>query len=158
MKLKRLANVLVNNGTANTGSAGVSPTSSNKFAQHPVESRDGVALHECGRDARGPSICGPGIRGLRWLAGAVAACLLLFPLEALARVGGGQSYGGGGGHGGSGGGSGGAIIGLVRVLVWLTVEYPAVGVPVDICVVGFVVYRFARRGKKGSEAFSSSPI
>jgi hypothetical protein len=87
----------------------------------------------------------------------VAACLILFPLEALARVGGGHSYGGGGGHGGSGGGGGGgAIIGIVRILVWLTVEYPAVGVPVDIVVVGFVVYRFARGGKKASETFSSA--
>lgn len=98
------------------------------------------------------------ISGLLWLAGAIAACLLLFPLEVLARVGGGQSYGGGGGHGGSGGGSGGAIIGVVRILVWLTVEYPAVGVPVDVAVVGFVIYRFVRRGTKKSEAFSSSPI
>src|SRR6186713_2396228 len=63
------------------------------------------------------------------IAGAVAAWLLLYPLEAFARVGGGGSYSGGG-HGGSsgGGGDGGAIIGIVRLLVWLTVEYPAVGV------------------------------
>jgi hypothetical protein len=79
-------------------------------------------------------------------------------VEALARVGGGHSYGGGGGHSGSGGGSGGAIIGVVRILVWLTVEYPVVGVPVDIAVVGFVVFRFVRRGKKDSEAFSSSSV
>jgi hypothetical protein len=87
------------------------------------------------------------------LAGA-GACLALFPSEVLARVGGGQSYGGGGGHGGSGGG-GGAIVGIVRMLVWLTIEYPAVGVPVDIVVVVFVVYRIARP-KKRSEAFSSA--
>jgi hypothetical protein len=79
-------------------------------------------------------------------------------LEVLARVGGGHSYGGGGSHGGSGGGSGGAIIGIVRVLLWLTIEYPVVGVPVDIAVVGFVVYRFVRSGTKQSEAFSSSPV
>jgi hypothetical protein len=91
------------------------------------------------------------------VAGVVAVCLAVAG-DVLARVGGGQSYGGGGsgGHGGSGGGDGGAIIGVVRILVWLTVEYPAVGVPVDIVVIGFVVYRFARGGSKGSEAFSSA--
>lgn len=93
------------------------------------------------------------------MAGAAAAWLLLYPLEAFARVGGGGSYSGGG-HGGSsgGGGDGGAIIGIVRLLVWLTVEYPAVGVPVDIVVVVFVVYRFAKRATKGSESFSSSSV
>ncbi len=155
MKLKRLRNLLANIVTANTGTAGVSPASGNKFTQPTAESgnSDNLVFHDGGRDARGPSI-----RGLLWLAGAVAALLILFPLEALARVGGGQSYGGGGGHGGSGGGSGGAIIGVVRILVWLTVEYPAVGIPVDIAVVGFVIYRFVRRGTKEAEAFSSSPV
>ncbi len=88
------------------------------------------------------------------VAGAVAVCLAVAG-DALARVGGGQSYGGGGGHSGSGGGGGGAIIGVIRMLVWLTVEYPAVGVPVDIVVIGFVVYRFVRSSSKGTEAFSS---
>jgi hypothetical protein len=105
---------------------------------------------------RGTAFRNP-VAGLLLLAGAVVACLILFPLEALARVGGGQSYGGGGG-GSGGGGGGGAIIGVVRILVWLTVEYPAVGVPLDIVVVVFVVYRLVRRGTKESEAFSSSPV
>ena len=107
--------------------------------------------------ARRGTACRAPTVGLLLFASAVAACLILFPLEALARVGGGQSYGGGGGSGGGGGG-GGAIIGVVRILVWLTVEYPAVGVPLDIVVVVFVVYRFVRRGTKESEAFSSSPV
>src|SRR6266480_1489218 len=89
------------------------------------------------------------------IAGALVVCLAVAG-DALARVGGGQSYGGGGGHGSSGGGDGGAIIGVVRILVWLTIEYPQVGVPVDIVVIGFVVFRFARRGSKGAEAFSSA--
>jgi hypothetical protein len=90
---------------------------------------------------------------------AAAAVLLAIPLEGLARVGGGGSYsgGGGGGHSG-GGGDGGAIIGIVRMLVWLTVEYPAVGVPVDVVVVVFVVYRFAKRASSSSESFSSTPV
>ncbi|MEP6569507.1 MAG: TIM44-like domain-containing protein [Acidobacteriota bacterium] len=81
--------------------------------------------------------------------------MILFHAEALARVGGGGSYSGGGGHGG-GSGSGGAIVGIVRLLVWLTVEYPAVGIPVDIGVVVFVVYRLAKRGTRAAEAFSSA--
>jgi hypothetical protein len=88
------------------------------------------------------------------IASAVAVCFAV-AADALARVGGGQSYGGGG-HGGSGGGDGGAIIGVVRMLVWLTIEYPAVGVPVDVVVIGFVVYRFVRGGSKVTEAFSSA--
>ena len=88
---------------------------------------------------------------------AVVLCLILIPLEAFARVGGGQSYGGGG-SGGSGNGDGdaGAIIELVWMLVWLTIEYPAIGIPVDIAVIGFFIYKFARKGAKVSESFSSS--
>ena len=88
----------------------------------------------------------------------LAACVVLFPFEVFGRVGGGQSYGGGrsGGSGGGGGGDGGAIIGVVRILIWLTVQYPAVGIPVDIAVVGFVIYQFAKKGSKVTESFSSS--
>lgn len=91
------------------------------------------------------------------VAAAVAVCLAVAG-EVWARVGGGQSYGGGGSRGGSGGGSGGggAIYLVIRGLLWLTIEYPAVGVPVDIAVVGFVIYRFARAGSKKAEAFSST--
>src|SRR2546423_7157934 len=90
----------------------------------------------------------------------VAAALLLLLLagEVTARVGGGQSYGGGGGHGGDGGGDGGAIIGVVRLLLYLTIEYPAVGVPLDIVFVVYVVYRFTKRGQNKSEAFTSETI
>ena len=85
-----------------------------------------------------------------------ALMTLLLPAVVFARVGGGGSYSGGGGHGGGGGG--GAIIGVVRLLVWLTVEYPAVGVPLDVIVVSVVVYRLVRKGKKRSEAFSTVSI
>jgi hypothetical protein len=167
MKLKRLTN-----WPANTGTAGVSPASSGAFTQSTGESSnsDSVAFRDGGRDARGPSesglygmvrratACRAFTVGFLFLA-AVAAAALLFPSEVLARVGGGGSYGGGGSHGGGGGGGdGGAIIGIVRILIWLTVEYPAVGVPVDIAVVGVVVYRLARGGKKVSETFSSAPL
>jgi hypothetical protein len=92
------------------------------------------------------------------------ALLLLLPLEVIARVGGGHSYSGGGrssggsrGGGSGGGGDGGAIFAIVRLLAWLTIEHPVVGVPVDIAIVGFFVYRFARGGKNAAEAFSSAP-
>jgi hypothetical protein len=79
--------------------------------------------------------------------------LLLLPIEIAARVGGGQSYGGGSrsSGGGSGGGSddGGAIVWLifeaVRFLAYLTIEYPAIGIPLDIIVLLGVVYYFKRR-------------
>ena len=95
-----------------------------------------------------------------WLLAAAAAVCFAVAAEALARVGGGQSYGGGsrGGGGSGGSGDGGAIIAIVRMLLWLTIEYPAVGIPVDVAVVGFVVYRLARSGKKATEAFSSQPV
>jgi len=74
----------------------------------------------------------------------------LLPAEALARVGGGQSYGGGG-HGGGGGGGAGAIIWLifqlVRLLLFLTIEYPIIGIPLDIIVIGGIVYYFFRRNR-----------
>lgn len=92
-----------------------------------------------------------------WLLAAAVMFLGLLAPAVFARVGGGGSYGGGGGsHGGGSGGDGGAIIGIVRMLVWLTVEYPAVGVPVDVIVVGFVVYRFVRKSRNGNESFSSA--
>ena len=83
------------------------------------------------------------------LIGGVAIVALLFASEVLARVGGGQGYGGGGGSGGGGGGGGaGALVYLlVRFLLWLTIEHPVVGIPIDIIVIGAVVYWFARPSK-----------
>lgn len=84
------------------------------------------------------------------------ACLVLLALGPLAsvlgRVGGGQGYGGGGG-GGGGGDDGGAIayliFQLVRFLIYLTIEYPAVGIPLDIIVIGGFIFYFYRRRKRG---------
>jgi ribosomal protein L37AE/L43A len=67
---------------------------------------------------------------------------LLVAVSAIARVGGGDSYGGGsssGGGGSSGGGDGELVWLIVRFLFWLTIEYPAIGIPVDIAVITFVV-------------------
>lgn len=78
----------------------------------------------------------------------LAACSLILSLasssDVLARAGGGSSYGGGGG--GGGGGDGGGIAYLIylifRFLLWLTIEYPAVGIPLDIIVIGGAIYFF----------------
>ena len=79
----------------------------------------------------------------------------LLATEVFARVGGGQSYGGGGSHGGGGGGGGGALIYLlVRFLLWLTIEHPVIGIPVDIIVIALVVYWFAKPSKKSVEVSS----
>jgi len=70
--------------------------------------------------------------------------------EAFARVGGGQGYGGGGSGGGGGGGDGvGALVYLlVRLLIWLTFEHPAIGIPIDIIVIVLVVLWFRRSSQK----------
>ena len=82
----------------------------------------------------------------------------LFTTQALARVGGGQSYGGGGSHGGGGGGAGALVYLLIRFLLWLTIEHPAIGIPVDIIVIGLVIYWFSRPAKKTLTVASSSSI
>src|ERR1044072_6590700 len=86
------------------------------------------------------------------------ALILLTSVEVLARVGGGQGYGGGGGSGGDG--DGGFVVWivyeLVRFLVYLTIEYPIIGIPLDILVILAVVYYFTRRTRKGPSSFSAS--
>lgn len=91
----------------------------------------------------------------RLLAYAIAVCIACFGIaflsdDVLARVGGGQSYGGGsgGGGGGDGGGAGALIYLLVRFLIWLTFEHPLIGIPIDIIVIGCVIYWFTRRTKQ----------
>ena len=85
----------------------------------------------------------------RGLAGVilVTAALCLVPELADARVGGGETFGRGGGGSGSGGwsgdgggsGGGGGEIDLIFLLFHLCVEYPVIGVPLTLCVLGFVV-------------------
>ena len=92
------------------------------------------------------------------LTGGIAVAALLFTSDVLARVGGGGSYGGGGsgGSGGGGGGAGALVYLLVRFLLWLTIEHPVIGIPVDIIVIGLVVYWFARPSKQSLSLTSSS--
>src|SRR5213593_126485 len=80
----------------------------------------------------------------------------VFAVEAFARVGGGQSYGGGGG--GGGGGIGALVYLLIRLLLWLTIEYPVIGIPIDLLVIGAIVYWFMRPSKTAVTIASSSPL
>ena len=83
------------------------------------------------------------------------ALLLFSSIEAMARVGGGQGYGGGGGDD-DGGAIAWVVIELIRFLVYLTIEYPIVGIPLDIIVVCAVIYYFVRKGRKGPTTFTSA--
>ena len=80
----------------------------------------------------------------------VLVALMLDPVEALARVGGGQSYGGGSrSSGGSSGGGGGGDGDLIFFLLWLCIEHPVIGIPLTIVVVIVLVVK-AKAGKRWS--------
>lgn len=81
--------------------------------------------------------------------------LLLSRIEILARVGGGQGYGGGGGGDDDGGAIAWIIFEIIRLLIYLTIEYPLIGIPLDIVVICAVIYYFVRKGKKGPTTFTS---
>src|SRR5436853_3256693 len=91
--------------------------------------------------------------------GVVALVTAALAADVFARVGGGGSYGGGGGHGGGGGGGGaGALIYLlIRLLLWLTIEHPVIGIPVDIIVIGLVIYWLIKPAKNRI-SIATSPI
>src|SRR6267378_6323983 len=90
------------------------------------------------------------------IGGALIFCVAV-ATEVVARVGGGGSYGGGG-HGGSGGDGGGAgaiiwlIIQLFRVLIYLTIEYPVIGIPLDILVACAIAAYFVKRARRVESA------
>jgi predicted lipid-binding transport protein (Tim44 family) len=93
-------------------------------------------------------------------AGAVFVLLLAyayFAPDALARVGGGQSYGGGRSGGGGGGGAG-FIIWLILRLILLTVEYPAIGIPLDIIIIGIIIYVYTRKDKTPPSVCSADAV
>ncbi len=92
------------------------------------------------------------------MAGAALVGLGMMTPETLARVGGGGSYGGGskGGGGGDGGGLGALVYLLIRFLLWLTIEHPVIGIPVDIIVIALVIYWFTRKSRK-SVSISTAP-
>jgi hypothetical protein len=88
-------------------------------------------------------------RRQQWLAAGVLVACGLLTLNAWARPGGGQSYSGGSHYSGgsshySGGGSsggGGDASGLVFQLILLCFNYPAVGVPLLVIIVGFFIVK-----------------
>lgn len=84
----------------------------------------------------------------------VALAFLLTPLAAFARVGGGQGYGGG--NGGDGDGAGviiWLIFELLRLLIYLTIEYPIIGIPLDIIVIAALVWFFVLRRSRTPSTF-----
>jgi Tim44-like domain len=86
---------------------------------------------------------------MTWRRLLVLLLLLAVAVTALARVGGGDSYSGGGSSGGGGGDGDGELVWLVvRFLFWLTVEHPAIGIPVDIAVIACVIAWKRRNGGK----------
>ena len=94
---------------------------------------------------------------MRWL-----LLSLLFAADALARVGGGDSYSGGGSSSGGGGGDGDGIPleliwYIVRFLFWLTVEYPVIGIPVDIIVIIAVIKWLRSKPDMRSLSLSTTP-
>lgn len=74
---------------------------------------------------------------------------LLVAANAWARPGGGQSYSGGSSSShssssSSSGGGGGDSSGLIQALIWLIIEYPAVGIPVTLIVIGVFIWSKVR--------------
>lgn len=84
--------------------------------------------------------------------------LLLLPVVAIARPGGGQSYStGGGSHGGSGGG-GGCIFLIFQLWLELIFRHPVIGIPLTIvAVVAFISYQ-KRKAAAGDQSWTSAPV
>jgi hypothetical protein len=86
-----------------------------------------------------------------------ATLFLIGSIDTFARVGGGQGYGGGGGGGDD---DGGFVIWiayeLIRLLIYLTIEYPIIGIPLDIIVICAVIYYFVRKGRRKTTSFNSA--
>jgi predicted lipid-binding transport protein (Tim44 family) len=88
--------------------------------------------------------------------------LALFAASAIARPGGGQSYGGrsSGSSGSSGGGSGGGdcsfALDILVFLLELTVEHPAVGIPLDVLVLVIIIVAATQSGQKKASWSTSS--
>ncbi|MBA2322065.1 MAG: hypothetical protein H0V89_13040, partial [Deltaproteobacteria bacterium] len=83
---------------------------------------------------------------------AALAPLLLTAGEAFARVGGGEGYGRPSGGGGGGGGGGEGLGDLVFLLVWLCIEFPLVGIPLVLIVIGVVIARVMFGAVSGARA------
>lgn len=98
------------------------------------------------------------LRSRRWALVALGLgllALLLLPAGAVARPGGGQGYSGGGDSGG-GDGDGGIAYLLIRLWIELVIRYPAVGIPLTIVIIAFLVIRYKRKGKLGPQNWDSA--
>ncbi|HEV7504158.1 MAG TPA: TIM44-like domain-containing protein [Thermoanaerobaculia bacterium] len=85
--------------------------------------------------------------------------ILLLPVVAFARPGGGQSYSGGshGSSGGSGGGGGGCIFLIFQLWLELIFRHPLIGIPLTIVVIAVFISYQKRRGAASSQAWDSAP-
>ncbi|MEZ4442730.1 MAG: TIM44-like domain-containing protein [Polyangiaceae bacterium] len=93
----------------------------------------------------------------RLLPGLLVVAMLLVTLVvaiAEARPGGGEGYGGGSSGGSGGGGGGGGDGTIIIQLIWLCIEYPAIGIPLVI-IVGIVALIRAR-AEKSQKAWATS--
>jgi hypothetical protein len=91
-----------------------------------------------------------------WAVALLGLLILLLPLLAHARPGGGEGYSGGGsgGSGGGGGDGGGLIYLLIRLLIWLIFNHPLIGIPLTIAIVVWLI----RRNKSGGlKSWDSAP-
>jgi hypothetical protein len=70
----------------------------------------------------------------------VLGLALTCSLSAWARPGGGNSYSGGS-HSSGGGGGGGDAVGLIFQLLLLCIEYPAIGVPLILIIIVFLIVK-----------------
>lgn len=87
------------------------------------------------------------MRGLWWRASLAFLLAASVAAEALARPGGGQMFGGGGGGGGGFDGGGELEVLVFRILLWLCLEHPVIGIPLTIVVV--TVYTVHRKKNGG---------
>ncbi|HSS47560.1 MAG TPA: hypothetical protein VLX28_01315, partial [Thermoanaerobaculia bacterium] len=84
--------------------------------------------------------------------------VLLLPVAAFARPGGGQSYSGGSHGGGSGGGGGGGCIFLIfQPWLELIFRHPVIGIPLTILVVAAFISYQKRKGAAGTQIWDSTP-
>jgi len=85
------------------------------------------------------------------LTGGFGILLVLCAVAAFARAGGGEGFGSGGSGGGGrygGGGDADLIFFLVELLLRLTIEYPAVGIPLALTIIAVVVYSAREGGER----------
>ena len=81
---------------------------------------------------------------VRRAAGIAALALLAFAGVALARPGGGESYGGGSSGGSDGGGGGGCLFLFVRLWIDFCIAYPQFGIPITVVGI-FLWWRYRKK-------------